>query len=275
MPTAPASGVSFTVKTNGQTLRVAAGTSASSLVQTLYSDAAITASVTTPHTITSDTTYYLPLDVANVSHYISVKQLDGTELWGKKQHLGDIIIEPVPSPLQVGADSSFTRNTVATAALYESHPRSTFTNIAAANTGTMLCVGIKIPAGANLTTASFQSGTTAGVALTNQWFALYSPSAALLGQTTNDTSTAWAANTLKTLTFTSPITTTVSGLHYLAIGVTAGTVPSYMGISGNALVNTIPPILSSVTDAALTDTAPATATFPGTVTAGIPYCFVS
>jgi len=104
MPTLPDSGVSFTVQTNGQTLIVAAGTSASSLVQTLYSDAACTSAVTTPHTITSDTTYYLPLDTANVAHYISCKQPDGTELWGKKQHLGGITIAPLPSRAQVGAD---------------------------------------------------------------------------------------------------------------------------------------------------------------------------
>lgn len=104
MPTLPDSGVSFTVQTNGQTLIVAAGPSASALTAPLYSNAAVSSAVTLPHTITSDTTYYLPLDWANVPLYISVKQPDGTEIWGKTQLVGGVTIAPLPSAAQVAAD---------------------------------------------------------------------------------------------------------------------------------------------------------------------------
>lgn len=99
---------SFTVQTNGQTLVVtatykgglAAGTA------TLYSDAAVTSSVTLPQTITANTTYY----VATPGTYtISVKQIDGTELWGKSLDLDvgrTATIAPIPSGEQVSADVS-------------------------------------------------------------------------------------------------------------------------------------------------------------------------
>jgi len=145
MPTLPASGASFTVETNGQALSVAAGTSASSLVQTLYSDAACTSSVTTPHTITSDTTYYLPLDVANVAHYISCKQPDGTELWGKKQHVGGITIAPLPTAAQVGADVSPIPNGILASGNYYFTIAASVTSTISNALNTLVCHQFYVP----------------------------------------------------------------------------------------------------------------------------------
>jgi len=260
MPTLPDSGVSFTVQTNGQTLVVAAGTSASSLVQTLYSDAACTSSVTTPATITSDTTYYLPLDVANVAHYISCKQPDGTELWGKKQHLGGITIAPLPTAAQVGADLATRDPRMPTGAIAETFSRTgAIGNSAIPSSGRMILSGIRLTAGITVSSITFISGTTALSAGTNQWFALYDSAYALLGQTANDTSTAWGANTAKTLSFATPIVTTASGVYYCGLMVAASTPPTLMGITTNVASVGVTPKLSLNADTGLTTTAPATA----------------
>jgi hypothetical protein len=279
MPTNPASGVSFTVKTNGQTLSVAAGVSASSLVQTLYSDAAITASVTTPQTITSDTTYYLPLDMANESVYISCKQPDGTELWGKKQHLGGVTIEPVPSRVQVAAELGRSSSALAlapTGAEAETFSRAYpyALNAAVVVSGRMTLTAVYLPTGATVSTISYLSGTTALSGGTAQWFALYNSSRVLLAQTADDTSTAWGSNTVKTLTLASPVTTTYSGLYYLGINVTASTVPTFITTPASSVAVAVVPILSGSADTGLTTTAPATAT---TITARteVPYAYCS
>jgi len=279
MPTLPASGVSFTVKTNGQPLIVAVGTSASSLVQTLYSDAACTASVTTPATITSDTTYYLPLDVANVAHYISCKQLDGTELWGKSQHLGGITIDPLPSRAQVAGDvSGVGRLTLApTGALAETHSRATVThaNTAGLTSGQLRLVAIHLNAGTVVTNITFMSGTQAAVAPTAWWFALYSSGLVLRGQTADQTSTAWAANTAKTVALTTPYTITSTGLHYLGLCMVAGTPISMMCAASSGVGPlALSPILAATSSGSLTTTAPDPA---GALTAatGLNYAYVS
>ena len=96
-------------------------------------------------------------------------------------------------------------------------------------TGVVHLHGIYLPKGVTITTISFVSGAQAAVTPTNQWFALCNSSRTVLRVTTNDTTTAWAASTVKPLNLTSTYTTTYSGLHYLACCVTAGTVPSFRG----------------------------------------------
>lgn len=279
MPTLPDSGVSFTVQTNGQTLIVSAGQTMSALTTPLFSDAACTASVTTPQTITSDTTYYLTPDWANVAPYVSVKQPDGTELWGKSQHLGGIVIAPLPSAAQIGADVS-SRNGLSlapTGAIAETFSRafSTYTaNSAALTSGTMFMSAIALSAGTTVSSATFTSATQAAVAPTNQWFALYTSALALVGQTADDTSTAWAANSAKTLSFATPLVTTYSGLYYLGILVAAGTVPSLAGGTMLNVVQNIVPKLSGTSTTTLTDTAPGTAGAITNSTARI-YAYVS
>lgn len=115
---------------------------------------------------------------------------------------------------------------------------------------------IDLPSGLTVTSITFVSGTTALATGVNQWFALFDSSRALLRQTTDDTSTAWAASTAKTLNLTSTFTTTYSGLHYLGIMVNATTVPTLTGTTGVAQVNGIAPILCGASTTGLTTTAP-------------------
>lgn len=101
----PPSQAFFTVKTNGQSLVVSAGSSASVLTAELFSDAANATALTSPVAITSDTTFYLAPGRLNREHYISVKQPDGTELFGQMTGLG-VTIEPLPSKPQVASDAA-------------------------------------------------------------------------------------------------------------------------------------------------------------------------
>ena len=85
---------------------------------------------------------------------------------------------------------------------------------------------------------------------------------------TNDTSTAWAANSRKTLSLTSTFTTTYSGIHYLGIMVAATTVPTIKGNTAKVggQLSAAAPTMGGTSTTGLTTTLPATAAAPGTVT---------
>jgi len=99
-------------------------------------------------------------------------------------------------------------------------------------TGVAHLHGIYLPAGVTITNISFVCGAQSAVTPTNQWFALCNSSRTVLRVTANDTTAAWNNSTVKTLALTSSYTTTYSGLHYLAVCVTASTVPSFRGANG-------------------------------------------
>jgi hypothetical protein len=168
-----------------------------------------------------------------------------------------------------------------TGALAQTHPRmgSAIGDLAALSTGRLTLVGIMLPAGLTITSISFMSRTTALSVGTNQWFALFNNAASpvLLRQTADDTSTAWAANTVKTLNLSSTFTTTYSGLHYLGVMVAATTVPTLAGVSAAASAfAALAPVLNGTSTTGLTT--PASFTSPAlapTATALNPYAYVS
>lgn len=149
-------------------------------------------------------------------------------------------------------------------------------NLAALTTQVMSAVALYLEAGDVVTNLTFCSATTAAGTPTNWWFALYSTAAtpALLGQTADQTSTAWAANTAKTVALATPYTVATTGVHYAAIMVKATTVPTLLGASLNAnasaAVVTGQKVLANTSGSSLTDTAPATIASPTTV-ATVPY----
>jgi hypothetical protein len=107
-------------------------------------------------------------------------------------------------------------------------------NISALTSGTIRMQAIWLRAGTVITSITFASATTAANGPTNQLFGLYDISRNLLAVTTNDTSTAWAANLNKTLALSSPTVYIVptSALYYLACMVTASTaVPTMKGMT--------------------------------------------
>lgn len=101
-------------------------------------------------------------------------------------------------------------------------------------TGVMTAVPIWLNAGDVVTNISFTSGATAAGTPTAYWFALYSNAAtpALMAQTADQTTTAWAGDTTKTLALATAQTITVSGVYWAAINVTATTPPTLVGAVG-------------------------------------------
>lgn len=175
-----------------------------------------------------------------------------------------------------GTGSSF----LPTAALHQTVPRHALLgNATTLSTGRMTLVRITLPAGTVVSNITFVSATTALGTGTHQWFALYDANRALLAVTANDTSTAWSANTAKTLAIASPYTITTTGDYYLGINVTASTVPTLLGvIHSNSVAINLPPIVCGYdgTNTGLTTPAGAPATAAAlTALAVIPYAYVS
>lgn len=130
--------------------------------------------------------------------------------------------------------------------------------------GTLYLVPIYLPKGAVISNLGFVS-VTGITSPTNYWFTLHDSSRVAVARTANQTTTAWASNTAKTLAVAqttagsaTTYTTTYTGLHYLGLMYT-----------GSALT-----LMSEGTTAQLGDLAPAFGasstgqTTPPTVTAG-------
>ena len=135
-------------------------------------------------------------------------------------------------------------------------------------TQVMLNVAVVLQAGETVTNITFKSGTTAAGTPTNYWFALYDDSAtpALLAQTADQLTAAWAANTAKTLALSAPQTVPRSGVYRAAIMVKATTPPSLLGVAtldvatGGFVSGDKP--LAQLSGSSLTTTAPATVASP-------------
>lgn len=165
---------------------------------------------------------------------------------------------------------------VLTGALYETFDRNLCdeVNTAALSSGRLSLAAIYLPAGTTINSISFWSATTALATGTNQLFGLYDQNLNLLRSSTNDTSTAWAANSRKTLSLTSAFTTTYSGIHYLGIMVAATTVPTLKGNTAKTggQLNAGAPSMGGTSNTGLTTALPATANAPATVTTSIWGC---
>lgn len=144
-------------------------------------------------------------------------------------------------------------------------------DLSALTTQVMLSVAVPLQAGDRISNITFTSGATAAGTPTNYWFALYDSSStpALVGQTADQTSTAWAANTVKTLALTTSYVVPTTGVYYAAIMVKASTVPTLVGksvgIAGAAASILSSKILAQTSGSSLTDTAPSTITSATTV----------
>lgn len=145
-------------------------------------------------------------------------------------------------------------------------------NLAALTTAVMTSVALFLEKGDTVTNLTFVSATTAAGTPTNWWFALYDTAStpALIGQTADQTTTAWAANTAKTVALATPYKVAATGIYYAAICVVATTVPTLAGASlHNAVeagaVVTGQKVLARTSGSALTDTAPSTIASPTTV----------
>lgn len=143
----------------------------------------------------------------------------------------------------------------------------------ALTTQVMTSVPIALAAGDVITNLSFVSGATAAGTPTNWWFALYDTSAtpALIAQTADQTSTAWAAFTVMTKALSSAYTVTRTGVYWAAIHVKATAVPTLLGSVAVKPIVTGERNLAQTSGSSLTTTAPATIATP-TVANFAPYC---
>lgn len=151
-------------------------------------------------------------------------------------------------------------------------------NLAALTTQVMLSTALYLEAGDPVTNLTFVSGATAAGTPTNWFFALYDDSAtpALLAQSADQLTAAWAANTAVTLALASVQRITRTGIYYAAVMVKATTVPTLAGaaavenaVAAGALIAG-QKVLAQTSGAALTTTAPATIATPTTVVT-VPY----
>jgi hypothetical protein len=153
------------------------------------------------------------------------------------------------------------------------------TDVAGAlTTQIMLSTAVTLQAGDTVTSIAFRSGATAAATPTNYWVALYSSAAtpALLAQSADQLTAAWAANTTMDLALATAQLISTSGVYYAAIMVKATTVPSLLccvlGLAGaGGAILTGQKVLAQTSGSALTTTAPATIATPTTVV-NIPYC---
>lgn len=173
-------------------------------------------------------------------------------------------------------------NILPASAIAQAFERSTaLTNVNILSTGRITVVSMWLPKGVTISTITFVSMTTALVTGTNQWFALFNGSTrAKLAVTADDTSTAWAANTTKTLTISGGFVTTYAGHYYIGIMVKATTVPTLSCFSSANinLTEGILPKLSGSCDTGLTNPASCpdpVSNLPTGTGGNVPYCYVS
>ena len=144
-----------------------------------------------------------------------------------------------------------TIGTQPTAVPFESYSRLVSqSDLAIVSSQRLSMQAIWLPKGLVIASISFMSNATALATGVNQLFGLYDDSSgtssgtprALLRGSNDDTSTAWAANTLKTLTLTSTYTTTRAGQFYLGILVNATTMPTLVSqnLSSAAVAALVP-----------------------------------
>lgn len=116
-------------------------------------------------------------------------------------------------------------------------------NTAVSASGTLNMMAVYLWAGQLVGNISISSATTAAGTPTNYRFGLFDSSRNLLAESSNQTTSAWAANTVKTLAMGTPYRVPSSGLYYIGYYMTATTVPTLKGFTaktGAQLAGTAP-----------------------------------
>lgn len=150
-------------------------------------------------------------------------------------------------------------------------------DLSALTTQVMTSVALYLEAGDTVTNLSFRSGATAADTPLHYWFALYDNSAtpAKLAQSADQTTTAWAANTTKTLALATAQAITTTGVYYAAICMQATACVSLVGASlyagASGAIVSGQKVLAQTSGSSLTATAPSTIATPTTI-GTVPYC---
>ena len=186
---------------------------------------------------------YITNNHATASTQVTVQHYDGTtsnDLMGVTLLAGENLIMDAEGNWShhdvQGANYAYAglanQNLGITGCIAETIPREfcTETNTAAPTaSGTLFLQAIKLRAGDLVSNISISSATTAAGTPTNYFFALYDENRALRAQSANQATSAWAANTLKTLAMTTPYRVPKTGLYYIGIMMTATTIITTKG----------------------------------------------
>lgn len=143
--------------------------------------------------------------------------------------------------------------------------------------GTLFLAGIDLVKGQVITSISLRTGATGATSPTHQFFGIADGNRAVQRWTNDDTTTAWAATTVKTLNLTSTYTVQTTGMHYVAVLVTASTMPQPVCLTANNNIDSLAPATQgSTSDTGLT-TPPTLPFTAGAITIGtnIPYAYLS
>lgn len=120
-------------------------------------------------------------------------------------------------------------------------PRSSIGGVFTHSSGDLWVYSVKLAPGRRITKIGFMSQTTL-VGGTHQFFGLYDDylgsssgtPLARLAASADDTSTAWAANTIKELALTTPYVTTRGGTYYITPLIVATTPPALWSTAGGS-----------------------------------------
>lgn len=141
-------------------------------------------------------------------------------------------------------------------------PRVGLSDVAPLTSGVMTSAALYLVEDDLVSNLTVISGATAAATPTNYWVALYNAAGALMSQSADQTSTAWAADTAKTLALGAAQRIPKSGLYYVGICVAAGTVPTLVGCAAAKPTLTGEVNLAQTSGTGLTTTAPATIATP-------------
>lgn len=186
--------------------------------------------------------------------------------------------KPVFSDGTVWREAASVYGVKPTAAIRESIPRPFAAGDQAALTSAQLyVVALYLEAGVPITSITFVSSTTAASVPLNQWFGIFDiTTRAPLRLTADDTTTAWASNSRKTLALSSLYTPTYSGFYDIGIMVKATTPPTLRGVNMGQVLSNDPPVTAGTSTGSLTD--PASCPNPIaalSVASTMAYCYVS
>lgn len=135
--------------------------------------------------------------------------------------------------------------------------------------GTLYLQAINMVAGQLVSNITMCSATTAAGTPTNYFFAFYDVNRALRAQSANQTTTAWAANTVKTLAMVTPYRVPTTGVYYIGIMMTATTIVTLKGNTAKTggQLGVAAPSLHGASTSGLTTSLPDPAAAIGTGTA--------
>lgn len=224
--------------------------------------------ITNTHATVSTQVTVVHTDGTNVADLMGVTLLPGENLvfsndgeWTHHDTQGGDYSYSVPAKPNLGI----------TGTLAETMPRETCPEVntaAPTASGTLFLQAIYLTAGQLVSNIIASSATTAAGTPTNYFFALYDGNRNLLAQSANQTTTAWAANTVKTLAMSTPYRVATSGLYYIGVMMTATTIITMKGgtaKTGGQLAAAVP-ILHGTSTTGLTTSLPNPA---AAITAGL------